>query len=77
MTLGNEEEIDSLVQIMRKGDRVETWFKAQYNKPKNETIQGDKEMMCYKLDCQCDCDLEHKKCRQTACDWRIERMLNE
>lgn len=30
---------------------------------------------CYKLDCQCDCKLEHKKCRQTACNWRVERWL--
>lgn len=31
--LGNKEVIDSL-QEFNKGDRVETWFDAQYNKPK-------------------------------------------
>ena len=31
--LGNKEVIDSL-QEFNKGDRVETWFDAKYNKPK-------------------------------------------
>ena len=31
--LGNKEEIDSL-QVFEKGDRVETFFDAKYNKPK-------------------------------------------
>ena len=31
--LGNKEVIDSL-QEFNKGDRVECWFDAQYNKPK-------------------------------------------
>lgn len=30
---GNKENIDSL-QEYERGDRVETWFDAQYNKPK-------------------------------------------
>lgn len=35
----------------------------------------DEDKMCHRLDCQCDCDLEHDKCRQTACAWRIEGWL--
>lgn len=31
--LGNKENIDSLTEY-EKGDRVETWFDQQYNKPK-------------------------------------------
>jgi len=31
--LGNKENIDTL-QEFEKGDRVETWFDEQYNKPK-------------------------------------------
>jgi hypothetical protein len=31
--LGNKEVIDSL-QEFKKGERVETWFDQQYNKPK-------------------------------------------
>lgn len=31
--LGNKEVIDSL-QEFKKGERVETWFSEQYNKPK-------------------------------------------
>jgi hypothetical protein len=30
---GNKENIDSLIEYER-GDRVETWFDEQYNKPK-------------------------------------------
>jgi len=31
--LGNKENIDSL-QEFNKGDRIESWFDSQYNKPK-------------------------------------------
>jgi len=32
---------------------------------------------CYKLDCMCDCELEHEKCSQTMCQWRIEKLLKK
>lgn len=30
---------------------------------------------CEYLDCQCECDKSHKKCKQTMCDWRKEKLL--
>lgn len=33
--------------------------------------------ICYKLSCQCDCDLIHKQCRQIMCDWNKERLLSK
>jgi hypothetical protein len=37
--LGNKENIDTL-QEFNKGDRVETWFDAKYNKPKMRKYAG-------------------------------------
>lgn len=34
-------------------------------------------MNCWRLSCMCQCLLVHQECRQTACIWRIEQLLNK